>query len=136
LVHTQEVTVKPVIAPIAFLVGLIAPAPSGTAQIEVPEAVIATAVVDRSPHGAATSFPNDVGVVYCFTRITGAEGGNISHIWFHEEQEMARVSLDIGSDDWRTWSTKRIAPEWTGNWRVDVVDVDGKVLNRVTFTIQ
>jgi len=107
------------------------------AAVEVAEAVIATGVMDRAPEGAATTFSSDVGQLVCFTRITGAEAGTqIEHVWYHEGQERARVPLSVGGSNWRTWSTKRIVPEWTGSWRVDIQTADGTVLRSVSFTVQ
>ena len=115
---------KTVIAGISMIATMLAAEPAVVSQTEVAEAVIGTGVVDRAPQGAASSFSQDVGTLYCFTRITG------------EGQEMARVPLQIGGPDWRTWSTKRIVSEWTGSWRVDIQRSDGSVLQSVSFTIQ
>jgi hypothetical protein len=49
---------------------------------------------------------------------------------------MARVSLRVAGPNWRTWSSKTILPEWTGEWRVDVVGPDGTVLRSVDFTVR
>lgn len=109
--------------------------PQGPA-LEVAEAVISTGVEDRQPVDNMTSFAADVGRVYCWTRIVGAEGETqIEHVWYKADEEMARVSLTIGGSNWRTWSSKNIEPSWTGDWRVDIVGPDGTVLDSVTFTI-
>ena len=104
-----------------------------TAQATV-EAEIAEAVVDRMPEGAATSFAADVGTVACWTRVTGAEGTTIQHVWIHGEMEFP-VSLAIDGSPWRTWSTKAIPPEWAGEWRVEIRDSAGNLLDTVSFTV-
>ncbi len=127
---------KALIAGIALLAAPSLAAAQGGA-VEVAEAVIATGVMDRSPEGTATTFSRDVGQVLCFTRITGAGAGTeVEHVWYHEGEERARVSLIVGGSNWRTWSSKRIVPEWTGSWRVDVQTSDGTVLRSVSFTVQ
>jgi hypothetical protein len=104
--------------------------------LDVAEIAIATAITDRQPQNPDTSFPADVGTLYCWTRIVGAEGETrIEHVWVHEDQEMGRVPLRVASPNWRTWSSKQIAPEWTGNWRCDVVGPDGTVLKSAAFTV-
>lgn len=104
--------------------------------LDVAEAVITSAVVDRQPSDNLTTVAKDVGTVYCWMRITGAEGEiQVEHVWYKDDTEVARVSLRIAGSNWRTWSSKNIDPMWTGNWRVDVVGPDGTVLESVAFTV-
>lgn len=106
------------------------------AQLAVAEAVIASDVQESQPVDSLTAVPADVGQVYCWTRITGAEGEiQVEHVWYHGDDEMARVPLRVAGNNWRTWSSKRIVPAWTGEWRVDVVGPDGTVLRSVSFTV-
>ena len=107
------------------------------AQLTVTEAVITTSVEDRQPTDNLTTVTRGAGHVYCWTRISGAQvGDQIDHVWYWNDDEMARIPLHIGSANWRTWSSKNIVPEWTGEWRVDVVAADGTVLDSVSFTVQ
>ena len=120
----------------------IAGAPAALAQDEeaaespVARAVVCTEVVDREPVGAADSFDAGVGQLYCFTEIRGLEGTTITHAWIHEGTTRARVDLPIRSNRWRTWSTKTIAPGWTGQWQVKVLDADGIVLSTQEFVVE
>lgn len=104
------------------------------AQAPTVEAQVATSVVDRMPQGAATSFPATVGEVYCWTRITGAANTTITHVWIRDGVEHP-VQLNVGGSPWRTWSSKVIPPEWTGQWRVEVRGAGGAVLQTVNFTV-
>lgn len=104
--------------------------------LEVPDLVLARAVVDREPQNGGTSFPADVGAVYCWTRVTGADAETqVEHVWYYNDQEVARVSLRVAGSPWRTWSSKTIPSEATGSWRVDVVGPSGAVLKSEAFTI-
>ncbi len=104
--------------------------------LEAAEAVLTTDVQDRQPVDDVSSVPADVGRVYLWTRISGAEDETqVEHVWYHGETEMARVPLMVRSANWRTWSSKNIEPSWTGEWRVDVVGPDGTVLRSVSFTV-
>ncbi|MCX5752763.1 MAG: DUF2914 domain-containing protein, partial [Candidatus Krumholzibacteria bacterium] len=40
------------------------------------------------------------------------------------------------SASWRTWSSKKILPEWQGTWRVDVLAPDGEVLKSGSFAVK
>ncbi len=106
------------------------------AQLDVAESAIATQIADRQPVDNVTTVPADVGTVYCWTRVVGAESDvEVVHVWYHGDMEMARVPLRVGSSSWRTWSSKKIEPSWTGQWRVDVEAPDGTVLESMSFSV-
>jgi hypothetical protein len=104
-----------------------------TAQISV-EAEIAGQIVDRMPQDVGTSFPADVGQLFCWTRLTGATGTTIHHVWIHGDMEFP-VAQAIGGSPWRTWTSKTIPAEWAGDWRVEIRDEDGDVLETLRFTV-
>ncbi len=107
------------------------------ADITVAEAVIATSIVDRQAGDNVTSVASDVGKVYCWTRLTGADAEvQVQHVWYHGDNEMARVNLKIAASNWRTWSSKNITPDRAGAWHVDIVGPDGNVLDSVSFTVR
>ncbi len=107
-----------------------------TAKISVPAMEICTAVENRQPVNANTSFPNTVERLFCFTQITSTEAPfKLYHIWYHHDEEINRVELNIGAQAWRTWSAKSIKQERTGKWRVDIAKLDGTVLKTKSFTI-
>ena len=109
----------------------------GTMAPVVDELAVCTAVENREPVAADTSFAADIGTLYCFTKISGAAAdSSISHVWYHNNEEMARVKLNVRADVWRTWSSKRIAEDWTGNWRIDVESSAGSVLASKKFVIE
>jgi len=103
------------------------------AQVTV-EAEVAEGVVDREPQNPSTEFPTDVGQVTLWTRVSGAEGTTIQHVWIYDGMEFP-VSLEIGGSPWRTWSTKQIPPEWAGAWRVEIRDAGGNAAATVNFTV-
>lgn len=106
------------------------------AQLDVAESAIATQIADRQPVDNVTTVPVDVGVVYCWTRVVGAEGEvEVVHVWYHNDMEMARVPLRVRGNNWRSWSSKKIEPSWTGQWRVDVEAPDGTVIESMSFTV-
>jgi hypothetical protein len=41
----------------------------------------------------------------------------------------------MGGSPWRTWSSKTIPPEWSGEWSVEIRDASGAVLETVGFTV-
>ena len=105
--------------------------------LEVADAVITTAIIDREPADRVDAFPRQNGKLYCFTRIMGAEDPTmIYHAWYSGKQLISRVELPINSSDWRTWSEKRFLDDWAGECRVEIQDVDGNVLEEVGFQLR
>lgn len=105
--------------------------------LTVEKMVFCTGVEDREPIGVDTVFVATVGQVYCFTQITGAgDATTISHVWYLDGEEKATVELNVNGDSWRTWSSKTIPEDWTGNWRVDVKSSTGEVLKSMNFAVR
>ena len=110
---------------------------SAQSGLTVPESSIATMVVDRAPSGAGMTFPATVERLYAWTRIQGAEGETtVHHVWIQGDVERAEDRKSVGGAPWRTWSNKAIMPEWTGDWRVEVRDSRGNVLETIRFTVR
>jgi hypothetical protein len=102
----------------------------------IAEAAVCRAVEDRAPVDAGDTFAADTERLFCFTDVRGAEGETIVHVWIHEGTTRARVELEIGADRWRTWSSKRLLPSWTGAWEVKVMTEAGAVLETLAFTVE
>lgn len=106
------------------------------AEVRVAEAVITTEIHNRGPVDVIQTYPATVGELCCFTRIAGAEHDmRVSHVWYYQGREVARVLLPVRSSNWRTWSRKTVPDHWTGDWRVDILDERGKVLSTVGFRL-
>ncbi|MBD1399384.1 DUF2914 domain-containing protein [Pelovirga terrestris] len=107
------------------------------ADIQVVDVSITSAIENRMPVDNLEVYPADYGKLYCFTRIVGAEGETqVTHVWFYEDQEMARVTLPVQSADWRTFSSKRFLPQWIGQWSVVIEDQQGSSLAQVMFRLE
>mgnify|MGYP006306898315 FL=1 len=108
-----------------------------TNQLEVVDAAICRDVVDHECVGKDVVFPADIGKLYCLTRIYGAQTDTrIVHVWFFGDIERARVPLDIRSSNFRTYSSKIIRPMEIGDWRVEVVDSQNRILKIIEFKIE
>lgn len=106
-------------------------------ELRVEDHTITAAIENRMPVDSIDSYPADYGKLYSFSRITGArEETYITHVWFYEHQEMARVSLPVRSSDWRTYSSKRFLPQWVGEWSVVIEDAQGRPLSEVSFRLE
>lgn len=107
------------------------------AAIRVEEAAVCRGVVNRAPVGAGDVMSKDVEKIYCFTKITGATGETeVTHNWYYKGSLKSSVVLPVKSGSWRTWSSKSIVPEWTGEWMVEILSRDGKPLDTIIFFVQ
>jgi hypothetical protein len=94
-------------------------------------------VEKREPVGKAKEFPANIGRIYFWTTITGAEKPTkIKHIWYHGEKKMFELKLNVKYKRARIWSYKNILPQWTGKWYVKVVDEHGSELGKFSFVIK
>jgi hypothetical protein len=110
--------------------------PMTVLAMEVSEAVITTQVIDRVPVDAIQTYPASVERLFCFTRVTGAaEDTSITHVWYLRGVEMSRAELPVRSGYWRTWSQITIFPGSAGDWKVDVLGPEGKLLKSLAFTL-
>jgi hypothetical protein len=108
-----------------------------TSSTTVEDIQICTSIEGKQPVGANTSFAKDVGQLYCFTKLSSNQDEtSVSHVWYYNNKEMFKVELSTKAKTWRTWSVKKIPASMAGDWRVDVLSSDGKVLTSKQFTIQ
>ena len=112
-----------------------APAAAAAPAVTVDEAVVARSVLERQPQDTGSAFPTDVGQVVCWSKLSGAGGASVHHVWFHGDTQVGDVELQVGGSPWRTWSKKTVPADWTGAWHVEIRDAAGTVLKRIDFTV-
>lgn len=119
----------------ALIFSMAVPAQSADG-LQVESAAICLNVVDREPVDSGNSFTVSVEKLFCFTKIVGAESPTeITHVWYYGDIERARISLTVGSNSWRTYSSKILQAHEIGTWRVEVLGPSGDILETVTFSI-
>ena len=64
------------------------------------------------------------------------EGQQVTHRWEHDGKVMAEVPFQVGGPRWRVYSSKQLENDWTGEWKVSVVDGNGSTLGVNTFTYE
>jgi hypothetical protein len=104
--------------------------------VQITEGNICTDVRNRVCHNSSTRFIAPVDQLFCFTKIVGAQDDTyVTHVWYFGETERARVRLAVRGSSWRTWSSKTIQPHEIGDWHVDVLGEDGRLLMVIPFEI-
>lgn len=107
------------------------------ADLKVADGVITSAIENQLPVDQIETYRADFGKLYCFTRIVGAlEDTEITHVWYFQDNELARVVLPVNSANWRTYSSKRFLPQWVGQWRVVVLDGEQNEIASIPFLLE
>ncbi|RKX27496.1 MAG: hypothetical protein DRP46_09860 [Candidatus Zixiibacteriota bacterium] len=100
------------------------------------EAELCTGIEERMPTGMADTFAPDVENVYLWCKVIGCKDTTVvHHVWYYKGDQMADVELPVRSPAWRTYSSKKILPSWTGDWEVKIVDADGNEMKSIPFKI-
>ena len=111
--------------------------PNAEDGIKVVKAVAGIGIQDRDPIDVGNSFQWSKGRVYIWSMIDCTNPpSSIKHIYYFNDQKVSEVSLDVKSNQWRTWSYKTISDKrYIGQWRVDITSADGKVLETIQFAV-
>jgi len=106
-------------------------------SISIARMVIAGSIVEREPVGVVNAFSSDTEKVYCFLEVKDVETETVvSFVWYHAGEKKAAVELPLGkSPRWRTYSSKKLGG-LKGEWKVELQDANGAVLNTVAFTVE
>jgi hypothetical protein len=93
-----------------------------TAQVE--RSQLTSSIENREPtddlEGLVQGQNDEMKRVYFFTQVIGLANQQIIHRWLYEGEEKAVVALNIGGDNWRTYSSKSVPSYWQGKWQVQV----------------
>ena len=94
-------------------------------------------LTNRECADATESFSAGDGTVYAWTKVVGPkDGGEIHHVWFKGDENMGDVTLKIGGSPWRTYSKKNLGDDAKGDWRVEIRDGSGAVLETLKFSVK
>jgi hypothetical protein len=105
------------------------------AQVKIEGLKFGTGIENNDITGEAASFPAATEKVYCWLKVTGAEGQTIKVKWYHNGEFMNDVDLDIKYASMRTYAYKTIYSN-TGDWKVEVLSAAGEVLQAATFKVE
>lgn len=95
-----------------------------------------TRISKRQPANNVSSLDSPQQPVSFFTEIDGMAGHSLAHVWMFGGEVKYQVAFDVRTDKWRFWSTQLLPAELAGDWTVEVVDDNGKVLKSATLHYQ
>lgn len=103
-------------------------------QVAVESFKFGTNIEKNEVVGEATSFPAETEKIYCWMRITGAQGKTVMMKWYRDNVFLSDVALDISSNNMRTYAYKTIFGNG-GNYKVEIVDDGGNILQTAEFVV-
>ncbi len=112
------------------------PVPPSPGPPSVALARFTTAIENREPVDAVSFLSNDQTEIFFYTDLRNLNQKTVVHRWEYNGDVQAEVRFPVQSDRWRVWSSKKLVPEWLGDWQVSVVTESGEVLATETFTYQ
>ena len=124
------------LAAIIVLSGAATAARAEAPRLKITELAVTTKIARGNPIDAVHRISSSaVSALYCFTRTEGSEETDtfITHAWYRGDEKVGEYRLPVKGKKWRTFSKKGIERGWTGDWRVEVLDSDGKLLKTVRF---
>lgn len=114
----------------------VAPLSAADDGIRITELAVTTKIAKGNPIDLVRRISSSsVKSLYCFTRLTAPPGTDttIKHVWYNGEEKAGEYVLPVKGERWRTYSKKNIRKGWSGDWRVEVLDSDGKLLKTIKF---
>ena len=101
----------------------------------IKRAIVTSAIESREPVDSLEQV-SGLNKVLFFTEVTNSANTMVTHRWFFNGKLEAEVVLKIGSDRWRTYSSKNLVyPNHIGQWQIEVVNDKNQVIGSGFFTV-
>jgi len=107
------------------------------AEMTVSRLLVATAIENREPQGAAETFPASTERVFCFLELANIpKDMEVTFSWTYKDKEVNKTTLPVkAGSKWRTFASKTVK-DMKGDWKVEVKDGSGKTLKDVKFKVE
>jgi len=102
---------------------------SGFSRGSVVRSAFTRDIDDREPTEDLQNLTNENGQVKFFTELRDMSGQTAVHRWEYDGKVVAEVKFDVKGPRWRVWSSKSFVPQWTGDWKVSVINGAGEVIS-------
>lgn len=93
--------------------------------------VISQAVEGNEPIGTIDDIHfdrNNIATVYAYSDVNGLKDQTLYYKWSLDGKNIAMVRVKVGSNRWRSYSSKFIKPDMRGQWKVELQNQAGKNL--------
>ena len=102
---------------------------SGFSRGSVVRSAFTTEIAEREPTQNLQNLTNENGKVMFFTELRDMSGQTAIHRWQYEGKVVAEIEFNVKGPRWRVWSSKSLVPQWTGDWKVSVINGAGEVIS-------
>lgn len=96
-------------------------------------------VSNREPKGELNeiSFNADgIAAVWAYSEVIDKRNSRFKYVWLHGGKHIATVSVRVGSNRWRSYSSKLIKQSMSGAWRVELQDGKGRLMASADFFLE
>lgn len=101
----------------------------------VARSAFTSSIEDREPVDTLQQMNAMDQKVYFFTELRDMEGQTATHRWELNGNVMAEVAFEVKGSRWRVWSSKNLQPEWTGEWKVSVLNSANEVISETNLNV-
>lgn len=101
----------------------------------VTRSAFTSSIEDREPVDTLQQMNAMDQKVYFFTELRDMEGQTATHRWELNGDVMAEVAFEVKGSRWRVWSSKNLQPEWTGEWKVSVLNSANEVISETNLNV-
>ena len=102
---------------------------SGFSRGSVVRSAFTRSIDEREPIENLQKLTNDNGQVKFFTELRDMSGQTAIHRWEYEGKVVAEIEFNVKGPRWRVWSSKSFVPQWTGDWKVSVLNGAGEIIS-------
>ena len=109
---------------------------SGFSRGSVVRSAFTRDIGEREPMENLQKLTNDNGQVKFFTELRDMSGQTAIHRWEFEGKVVAEIEFNVKGPRWRVWSSKSFSPQWTGDWKVSVVNGAGEIISEKNLSYE
>lgn len=108
---------------------------SGFSRGSVVRSAFTRKIAEREPTENLENLTNENGQVKFFTELRDMSGQTAIHRWQYDGKVVAEIEFKVKGPRWRVWSSKSIMPQWTGDWKVSVVNGAGEIISEKNLSV-
>ncbi|MDH5570736.1 MAG: DUF2914 domain-containing protein [Gammaproteobacteria bacterium] len=106
----------------------------GFSRGSVVRSIFTSAIEDREPADQVKELANNHDNIIYYTELRDMVGQVAKHRWEYNGEVMAEVEFNVKGQRWRVWSSKSFVPQWTGEWKVSVLNGANEVISEDILT--
>lgn len=96
-------------------------------------------ISNREPKGELneiTFTADGSAAVWAYSEIIDKKGSRFKYVWLHGGKQIATIPINVGSNRWRSYSSKVINQSMSGAWRVELQDGEGRLMAGADFFLK